>query len=80
MSRITVSTKTKASNYTLVLDSSTLKLLSGVNELFNNSQSTTKVSNSLLVRKAIRDYTGKLLTSNDPKVIENELASIKALK
>jgi len=79
MSRINATPSPKSVNYNLKLDSSTAQLLSGVSDLFD-LHSNTKVSKSILVRKAIRDYTGKLLTSNDPKVIEGELASIKALK
>lgn len=69
----------KQTKYTLGLDPFTLKLIEGVNVHFNEI-SGTKVSKSLLVRKAIQDYTGRLLTSGDPCFIEGELNAIRAMK
>lgn len=69
---------TKVTKYTIGLDQFSLSLLSGVNGLFNE-HSSTKVSKSLLMRKAIHDYTGRLLTANDPQVITKELDAIRAM-
>jgi hypothetical protein len=69
----------KVTKYTVGLDQFTLDLLRGVNERFNE-HSKVKFSKSLLVRKALQDYTGKLLSANDPSIFKGELELIKSMR
>ena len=65
--------------YTVGLDRTTLGLMEALNAMFTKETSQS-VSKSLLVRKALRDYTGKLLSTNDTNVIKGELESIRTMK
>lgn len=73
-----IKASTKVTKYTIGLDQFSLSLLNGVNDLFNE-HSYTRVSKSLLMRKAIHDYTGRLLTANDPQAITKELDALRAM-
>lgn len=83
MSYLKQSTKHKATSkavkYTVGLDETTLGLFNALNTMFTK-ETGKKLSKSLIVRKAIQDYTGKLLTANDPEVIQKELNAIRAVK